>query len=325
MRRILITGGSGFIGTNLVARYLAEGCSVLSLDREAPRDPGQAAHWKRIDLCDRESVLNAVTAFDPEYLFHLGARTDLDGAGVDAYVVNTGGTSNVIDALERLPRIKRVLFASTILVCRLGYMPKDETDYCPTTPYGESKQRMETLIRNSTKLPCSWSIVRPTSIWGPWFAVPYRQFFQRIAKGQYFHPGKDRTRRSFGYVGNTVHELDRLMFSNDGRIQGRTFTVSDYEPLIIRDWADCIQAILGAPPIRTAPLAVLRLLARAGDAARNVGFRNPPLSTFRLNNLLTNATYDIEPLKEVVGPLPFSAEEGVKQTVSWMRQHGYLG
>ena len=97
-----------------------------------------------------------------------------------------------------------MVFASSALVCRAGYRPTGETDYCPTTPYGESKVEMEILVRESTLIPCPWAMVRPTSIWGPRFGVPYKNFFSTVASGYYFHPGRHDVRRSFGYVGNAA-------------------------------------------------------------------------------------------------------------------------
>ncbi|MCA9268386.1 MAG: NAD(P)-dependent oxidoreductase [Planctomycetales bacterium] len=71
---------------------------------------------------------------------------------------------------------------------------------CPDTVYGRRKVTGERIVRGSDRLACSWCIVRPTSIWGPWADVPYGRFFRLIERGLYFHPGSADPPRSFGYV-----------------------------------------------------------------------------------------------------------------------------
>lgn len=58
-----------------------------------------------------------------------------------------------------------------------------------------------------------WVLVRPTSIWGPWFDVPYRNFFLSVARRRYVHPAGKRIHKSFGFVGNITWHLHRLMIA----------------------------------------------------------------------------------------------------------------
>jgi hypothetical protein len=108
-------------------------------------------------------------------------------------------------------------------------------------------------------------------------------------------------------------------------VQGRTMYMADYPPLEVRRWAETIRRELGARPVREVPLGVLRAGARAGDLARKAGWAEPPLTSFRLDNLLTNMVYDTAPMQEIVGALPYSADEGVRITVEWMRRAGLAG
>lgn len=321
--RIIVTGGSGFIGSNLVDHFVGRRDQVINFDISPPRNTAHNAHWHPGDLLDGERLRSLMRDFAPEVIFHMAARTDLDGRSVGDYAANTLGVENLIAAVEGLSSLRRIVFASSRLVCRIGYEPKDDFDYCPTTPYGESKVIGEKLVRNSFScLPCPALIVRPTSIWGPWFDVPYKTFFLSIARGRYVHPGSARILKSFGFVGNTIHELVRLMDAPADAVAGKTLYLADYPPIDVAVMANSIQQALGVAPIKAAPVGILRSAARIGDFLKVLGWKNPPLTSFRLDNLLTPMVHDLEPLRSVVGSLPYSMEDGVRITVEWLRVQG---
>ncbi len=313
MQRVLITGGSGFIGTNLVASALDRRDAVLNLDVAPPRNPAHAAHWRELDVRDGGALRAAVRRFAPDTVFHLAARTDLKGRGAADYDANTLGTRNLVDAARG---VRRVVLASSMLVCELGYLPRHDRDFRPTTAYGRSKADGEEIVRREGE-GLAWTIVRPTSIWGPWFAAPYRDFFAAIARGRYFHPRGRRIERTYGYVGNVVHQLDAIARAPEAQVRGRVFYVADYEPVEIGAWGERIRAALSAPRIRTLPVPLLRAGALAGDLLDRVGLK-APLTSFRLKNLLTHAVYDLEPTRAVCGACPFDLAEGVRRTAEWL-------
>jgi nucleoside-diphosphate-sugar epimerase len=319
---VLVTGGSGFIGSNLVAGLQASGHEVLNLDIVAPRNPALASSWQRVDLRDARALHEAIARFEPSVVHHLGARTDLDGATVGDYEANTAGVRNLVASLADVPSVERVLFASSRLVCRIGYAPTSDTDYCPTTPYGASKVEGERIVRAAcADARYTWAIVRPTSIWGPWFDVPYRIFFDAVARGRYVHPRGLAVPKSFGFVGNSVHALRTLAQAEPERIAGRMFYLADYPAIEVGEMASCIAAEAAAAPVRQVPMALLQGLATIGDAAKALGWREPPLTRFRLANLITPMLHDLEPLRAVVGDLPYTMPDGVRATVGWMREH----
>ncbi len=209
--KAVVTGGSGFIGTNLVESLMLGGDEVLNFDVEPPRNPRHRHLWRAIDCLNGSDLREALESASPDYIFHLAARTDLGGDTVEDYVANTGGTANICAAIPRCPGLKHVIFASSLLVCRPGYSPKDQNDYLPTTPYGESKVISEQIVRGAPDLCCRWTIVRPTHIWGPWFRAPYRDFFTMVERGFYVHPRVGDIRKAFGFVGNVVHQLGRIV------------------------------------------------------------------------------------------------------------------
>jgi len=312
-----VTGGSGFVGTNAVELYLRVGVPVLNLDVAPPRNAAHVSVWRRADLLDRDAVGAVVREFQPSHVLHLGARTDLDGITGDEYAANVAGTENLIAAVNGAASVERVVFASSRMVCRIGYVPTAEDDYCPTTVYGESKVACERLVR-SAEIGPSWVMVRPTSIWGPWFDVPYRDFFTAVERGRYVHPRGRTVRKSFGFVGNSVHQLDRLLTAPADAIAGRTLYLADYVPLDMESWANEVAGAFGRRRIPAVPYPVLRVAAELGELAERTG-RRAPLTRFRLANLLTEMVYDLEPLRAVVPDLPYTRSEGIRETIAWLR------
>lgn len=320
--RILVTGGSGFIGTNLVGAYRAAGLTVRNADVVQPRDGQQSDVWSPVDITRVDQLQDVVSEFRPTHVVHLAARTDLDGRQVADYPANTTGVANLIKVLTEAPDpVDRVVIASSRLVCRIGYQPESDEDFCPTTAYGASKVETERLVRGAAHLP--WVLVRPTSIWGPWFDVPYRDFFLSVARRRYVHPSGKRIYKSFGFVGNTTWQLHRLTIVPSAEVLHRTLYLADDPPIEVRDLADRISAALGRGRTREVPLPVLRALARAGDMLERTG-RRAPLTSFRLANLLTPMVFDLAPLTSASGASPFDLDAGVAMTVDWMRHEGLV-
>lgn len=320
MGKVLITGGAGFIGTNLALYLIEMGYMVSIMDIKTPRCKKLIPFFKKIDLLEIDNLKDYFKDISPDYVIHLGARTDLDGETLLDYSANIAGVSNVIAAINSTSSIKKTIFASSRLVCKLGYKPIDENDYFPTTPYGESKVKTEKIIKAS-KINCDWCIVRPTSIWGPWFGIPYRTFFDTVRSGYYIHPLGVEVEKLFGFVGNSVFQVEKLLVANGRKVHKKVFYLADYEPINVLQFAKKIRKSFGLNDfIFQLPLVILRIIALAGDLIKIFGLKNPPLTSFRLENLKTNMDFDMNNIIEVVGrDLPFTLDEALNETVTWIK------
>jgi nucleoside-diphosphate-sugar epimerase len=174
-------------------------------------------------------------------------------------------------------------------------------------------------VRAQSAPHVSWVLVRPTSIWGPWFDVPYKGFFTSVENGHYRHPRGRRILKSFGYVGNLAHALARLASSPEAVVAGKVFFLADYEPIDVREWSRTIARHFGVRDVREIPYALMKLAALVGEVLQATRLAEPPITSWRLNNLVTNMIYPMAPTAEVAGALPFSVDEGVATTVAWMR------
>jgi len=313
---ILITGGSGFIGTNLIEHFKKLGHSVHNFDIKAPRNKQHYNYWTEIDIRNPSDLYHKTSELNPDYIVHLAARTDLDGKNPDDYSSNTIGVENILKASTNISCLKKVIITSSMLVCNLGYAPKNQFDYHPTTLYGYSKVITEKLTWANAP-QCDWLIVRPTSIWGEWFDIPYRKFFDMIIKNQYFHIGKKSCTKTYGYVGNTVFQIEQLLFSNTLNDKNKIFYLGDTPPNNIEEWANEIAAVQNKKILRV-PYSLIYIIAKFGDILKKFD-RNFPMTSFRMKNMTTDNIINLTNTAMLVPNLPYTRVQGVKKTLAWIK------
>jgi GlcNAc-P-P-Und epimerase len=316
--KVLVTGAAGLIGKWLVRTLAANGAVVVGLDR-ASQPGGLCFHeYYRCDILDSAKLSQILRQTCPEAIVHLAARTDLEETkSLEGYSANTQGVINLIQAIRGASGVKRAIFTSSQLVCRVGYLPRTMEDYCPSTLYGQSKVLTEQIVRESDGGVREWCLVRPTTVWGPFMSSHYQRMLRAIKKGRYFHVGTAKLLKSYSYAGNIAWQYRQILQSAAELIHRQTLYLADYEPLSLREYADELARSMGSPRIRTVPLWVARLLARGGDLLNAAGWRSFPFNTFRLNNILTEYVFDLHSTEQICGTLPFNWREGVRETTKW--------
>jgi nucleoside-diphosphate-sugar epimerase len=315
MSKYLVSGGSGFIGTNLISFLIYNGHDILNIDIQEPKLPEQKSYFVEVDLCDLEKLKLVITKFDPDFVIHLGARTDLNGKTLYDYQANIQGVSNLILVLDQLKNLNRVIFASSMYVCKPGYSPKDFDDYNPHTVYGKSKVLSEKIIKENNP-QYTWTIIRPTSIWGPHFGEPYNLFFKIVLSRKYFHLGNKACKKTYGYIDNFIYQIENILKANVIEIKGKTLYLGDYEPYDITKWANEI-ADYHHIKIPALPYFVFKLAAWGGDLLQMFGIKFP-MTSFRLKNMTTNNIFDLTEIERLAPHLPISRNEGTKITVNWL-------
>lgn len=155
LRRVVVTGGAGFVGSHLCERLVAGGISVTVLDdlsRGRRAWLPAAAHLVELDVRDRAGVGAAIAEAAPDAVVHLAALhyiPAVDEAPALAREINVEGTRNVADAV-REASVPRVLFASTAAVYPDSAEPLRETvTPAPIDLYGETKAAGEELLAGS--------------------------------------------------------------------------------------------------------------------------------------------------------------------------------
>ena len=314
---VIVTGGSGFIGINLITRLLKLGYKVLNLDIKKPRKKSQEKNHLYIDITNLEKLNYTIEHYKPDYLINLAARTDLKSNNISEYKVNTVGVENICIALSKNKIIKKILFASTMLVCKVGHIPLTDFEYSATTAYGLSKVEAEKIIKKYSKDLPTHHIFRPTSIWGPWFQKPYRDFFDLLLSGRYFKIGLRSSTKTFGYVENSINQIISLMESETKIEEGLPIYLGDNIPLNLDEWADQIASIANCRKPIKIPFFILRLVALIGDFLGLLGIRFP-LSSFRLRNMTTNNIIPNLPNEQLKKYPVIDVNTGIKATLKWI-------
>lgn len=316
--RILITGASGFIGTNLLEDFIKKEFEVCNIDINKPKISSRNNVWNNVDITDYSAFEKAVLDFQPDYCIHLAARTDLDGKTLDDYSANVIGVENLMKIVHKLPDLRKVIIASSKFVTRNGYQIKNQFDYCPHTKYGESKVVTEKNVW-ANKPQCDWCIIRPTSIWGPWFGVPYRNFFDMVMKRMYFHIGHIKCHKTYGYIGNAIYQIEQLLFSETNDENNKVFYIGDEPAYEINEWAEEIAKELGFT-VPTVPVWFVKCLAKFGDflSLFKIHF---PMQSFRFGNMTNDGVNDMSNTYKIAPDMPYTRLEGTKTTIAWIKEY----
>lgn len=315
MGRYLVTGGSGFIGTHLVAKLLARGDVVSNIDIAAPNLDEHRAVWTELDLLDAPAVAGHVRDFRPDAVINLAAIADI-GLGREAMRVNTAGVDNLLAACAGLSPRPRLVHTSTQMVAMPGYQIKGPRDYRPYTEYGETKAESEEILHEH-KGDVPWTILRPTMIWGPWHRILADSTFRYLKRRWYLIvSGKDPT-RNYGYVGNVAAQMIAAADCNLNECNRRTFYVGD-APMPTSRWIDGFSRALTGKPARRVPYALLSALAWVGEISGKIGGPSP-VNRGRLYRMTSEYIADMEPTFEIFGPAPVSLEQGIAETVAWLK------
>ena len=317
--RILVTGGSGFIGAHLVDRLSDRPCDILNIDVVPPRLPNQRQFWLACDIKNLGKLSDAIRSFGPTHVIHLAARANLRGTSVADYPDNVLGTKNVVACVNEVSSINRFVHTSTQYVVRPGLFPTSDDALIPYTAYGSSKAEAETVVRQNCAK--QWVILRPTNIWGPRHPNFPNELWPYLHRRLYLHPGYRSITKYYGYVENAVDQIAILALqASDVDVNGKVFYITD-PPVDSLDWMRAFSMALCGKDVRRVPRPVWRLLAGLGDALNRIGIAFP-MSSARLFRLTVDERLPFQKTIELCGAPQIPMQEGVRRSVEWYLKAG---
>ncbi len=239
-KRVLVTGGAGFIGSHLVDRLIEKGCEVVVLDnfddfyigkeRNLARHMGnEKFRLVRGDILNYELLLNVMKGV--EAVFHEAAQAGIRYCNmnpVKAHRVNVEGTLNVLLA-SREQKVKRIVYASSSSIFgKTSIVPINET--CPTnpsSPYGATKLAGEKYCLSFHEVyGIDVVCLRYFSVYGPRGRpdqVIYSMAYRMLTGNRPVVYGSGEQRRDFTYVSDVV-EATLLAAETEG-IAGEVFNI----------------------------------------------------------------------------------------------------
>jgi nucleoside-diphosphate-sugar epimerase len=319
IKKVIVTGGSGFIGQHLVKHLFELGYQVVNIDLNPPPRGGQKSVWRKCSILDSEGLLSLFSEVQPQYVVHLAALAVMEGRSIDDFRANTDGTANLLTAVRCTRSVERLVVTSTQHVKKPGSpVPTHDEDYDPYMLYGESKVVTEKLTRCEGSIK-HWTIIRPTAVWGSHHPSQVEGLWKLIYRNIYFHPAGDPVIRAYGYVGNVVWQIERILALPKEMTHGRTLYVGD-ENIRQFDWVNAFARELTGCDVRTVPLWIISSLALIGDGIRGCGL-NFPIYGSRFFNLVTSNPVPMQNTFDIIGRGPVSLRQGVQETAVWLREH----
>ena len=225
--RILITGGSGFIGANLISHLESQDCAVLNFDISPPALSDHRPCWSKGDVTDYRALAEAVGSFAPSHIVHLAALANFEATRAELTRNNVDGTVNVLDAARASGGVERIIITSTQYVNGPGADFDDDHVFHLVNDYGASKAEAEAATRAPKYADLPWVIVRPTNVWGPHHPRFPNEMWRYIRRRLYIHPRGATVVRAYGYVENVVSQMELLLRAPLAAVRHRVFYLTD--------------------------------------------------------------------------------------------------
>jgi UDP-glucose 4-epimerase len=305
-KRILVSGGSGFIGSHLVRNLLKTGAKVAITMRygNVVENIRVAEYWNQIEVIEADvrnrGALQAIRRFDPEIVFHLAAYQHVGQSFIqveECFDVNAKGTANIVDVCDKAATFVYVATSEVY-----GYqegVPFVETMVPnPQSPYAITKYAGELYCRMKQRMGASTSMIllRPFNAFGPYQSTKaiIPELILKCLRGEPILTTKGEQTREFNFVTNLADGMV-LAAQHQGQIEG-PMNLAGGEEVAIRDLVHKIVALtnsksrveLGALPYR--PNEIWRM---RGDGTR---------------------------AQQLIGWKPkVNLEEGLKITIDWFR------
>jgi nucleoside-diphosphate-sugar epimerase len=322
-RTVLVTGATGFIGSHLAERLLAEGACVRVLVRDsqklipALRDRVEVVHG---DLLQPDCF--AAATKDCEFVFHVAAWLGQPNRREAAYAINVTATQQLAEA-ARAAGVKRFVGTSSVAV----YGPVREGVVYETWPhsnvylYSETKSLGEQAAFAIQTERFGVIVIRPSQVYGPrggsWTTLPVKL----AQRGLPSLIGGGRGLAHPVYVENLVDAY--LLAAQRDEAIGEAFTICDTDV----PWREFYgrYATMAGKRARSIPVWLVWCGAFGAEMGAKLMRRPPTVSRALMGFMTGRCIYSAEKAKRLLGWSPrFSLDDGLRQTEIWLREIGMI-
>ncbi len=300
MNKIIITGATGFVGSNL-SDY----------------------------LCNKGYLLEKVSLRDNDYSFDdnadvlinlVGKAHDNNASKEDFYYVNVDLLKELFEKFKK-SNIKTFIQISSIAAVEEFYSdaPLEEDKDCnPLSYYGRSKREVEKWLVEQSKylLPEKKIIIlRPPMIHGKGDKGNLRKLYNFISKGIPYPLSAFDNKRSFISIDNFNYFIDEIIKSNN--LESSIYHIADDEPVATKDIINIIYRVNNQNKgIVQFPKFIIKIIAKIGD------YLPIPINSIRLKKMTSDLVVSNQKIKTVLSikKLPLTAEEGLIKTIKSFKE-----
>jgi nucleoside-diphosphate-sugar epimerase len=324
VKRALVTGGGGFVGSYIVKQLLAQGVECLVLGRNSyPEIQSLGATCLVGDICDASFLSRSFQNVDT--VFHVAALAGIWGKSEDYYRINVQGTENVIAACKT-NNVSNLVYTSTPSVVFNGDDIVNGDEQLPYAKhflchYAKSKVLAEKLVLKSSIGSDSFQTcaIRPHLVWGPGDPHLIPRLLERGRQKQLKKIGDCTNLVDISYVENVAeaHLLAAKNLDTTKTASGQAYFISQGEPVNLWQWIDKLFREMGVPQVNARipfPLAYCAGAVLEGLHHVFASHKEPKMTRFLAEQLAKSHCFSIAKATEDLGyTASISTEEGMKR------------
>jgi nucleoside-diphosphate-sugar epimerase len=327
MKKALVTGGGGFVGSAIARALLARGisCSILGRNHY-PEMERLGAVCIRGDIRDRDFLVDCSRGMDT--LFHTASLTGIWGAWHDYFSVNVTGTENVLYACKK-NSVARLVYTSTPSVVFDGrdICNGDETLPYPKTflcHYAHTKAVAERMVLNANTDSLRTCAIRPHLVWGPGDPHLIPRLLERGRRGQLKIVGRGGNLVDISYVDNVAHAHLLAADNLPGIADGKAYFISQGKPVDLWKWINELFGRTGIPALtRKVPFPAAYGVGGILEFAHTLFSpkKEPAMTRFVAEQLARSHYFSIAKARTDLGYSPLvSNEEGMRRLLDSLQQ-----
>ena len=324
---ILVTGGTGFIGSHLVDTLVSKGEDIRVLVRETSKVEklkNLGVDFVYGDVTDKNTLKGI--ARDVDVVYHLAGKVGEWGVPDSEFIkINIKGTENILNAsLEA--EINHFIFCSTPGVLGLTGYPeaKEDLPYNPHGIYEKTKCEAEKLaIRFYEEKGLPMTIIRPDFVYGPG-DLRRLKLYKAIKNKSFLMIGNGRSFLHPTYIDDVICGFELVM--NNSKAIGEVYNIAGPRPITVREYLETIAQALN---VTISKFKVPKVFARGAafvlENISKVSKKEPFVSQSKINFLTISHGSDISKIKTQLGYLPkVEFKDGIKRTMDWYIENNVL-
>jgi len=320
--KVLVTGGTGFIGSHLVEQLIGEGHDVRCLVRDPARPgwlAGREVELVQGDCTVPDSLARAVAGV--RRVYHLAGVTF--ARNFEAYFQhNAGGTLNLLRACADLG-LDRFVLVSSHAAAGPGQSVTEIDSPRPLTAYGASKLAAEYHVHQAAgRLPTV--ILRPSAVYGPRDRA-FLEYFRLAKRGILIEFAPKQRTVSLSHVRDLV---SGIVLVADGQVRsGSAYFLADPRPYDWREVEETVCASLGIHARRLrVPGVIVGIASRLANGYAAITGKEAVLNAERVAELMEpNWVCDVSRIQDELGFAPKTTlKQGLFETLRWYEQQGWL-